>query len=106
MMCRPAAPDPRSLDRTFRHNAAAAFCSSLKTPLLDPLHRGLQPNVGDWAVNYVVAAADHTISRNIDKIKKLRGESLNTTDLQMKREPHSGAKPSMSALPATFKLKT
>ena len=45
------------------------------------------------------------VSRNIDKIKKARGESPILSDLQMRRETpaHKTALPS---LPATFKLKT
>jgi len=46
------------------------------------------------------------VSRNIDKVKKLRGEAITTTDLQMKRDAPASARPSVPSLPASFKLKT
>jgi len=46
------------------------------------------------------------VSRDIDKVKKARGETLTTTDLQMKRETSTSTKTSVPSLPATFKLKT
>jgi twitching motility protein PilT len=45
------------------------------------------------------------VSRNIDKIKKVRGESPIHSDLQMRRETPGARKASSSSLPATFKLK-
>jgi twitching motility protein PilT len=42
-----------------------------------------------------------TVSRNIDKVKKARGELMTSSDLKMK-EPSKAARPN---LPATFKLK-
>jgi twitching motility protein PilT len=46
------------------------------------------------------------ISRNIDKIKKLRGESPMHSDLQMRKEIPTVRKGASPSLPATFKLKT
>jgi twitching motility protein PilT len=46
------------------------------------------------------------VTRNIDKIKKQRGEATSTSDLQMRKDAHGPAKPSAPSLPATFKLKT
>ena len=45
------------------------------------------------------------VSRNIDKVKKARGESPVLSDLQMRRESPTAHKTS-HGLPATFKLKT
>jgi twitching motility protein PilT len=42
------------------------------------------------------------VTRGIDKIKKVRGEHLSSTDLKMKRDP---VKTSSSTFPATLKLK-
>jgi twitching motility protein PilT len=46
------------------------------------------------------------VSRNIDKIKKARGESPMHSDLQMRRESPGARKAASPSLPATFKLKT
>ena len=46
------------------------------------------------------------VSRNIDKIKKARGESPILSDLQMRRESPAAHKAASPPLPATFKLKT
>jgi twitching motility protein PilT len=46
------------------------------------------------------------VSRNIDKVKKQRGETLATSDLQIKKETPAASRPSAPGLPATFKLRT
>jgi twitching motility protein PilT len=46
------------------------------------------------------------VSRNIDKIKKVRGESPMHSDLQMRKETPTTRKGAPPSLPATFKLKT
>jgi twitching motility protein PilT len=46
------------------------------------------------------------VSRNIDKVKKARGEATITSDLQMRRESATPHKTVLPSLPATFKLKT
>ena len=46
------------------------------------------------------------VSRNIDKIKKARGESPILSDLQMRRENSAAHKTAATPPPASFKLKT
>jgi twitching motility protein PilT len=46
------------------------------------------------------------VSRNIDKIKKARGETPVLSELQMRRESPTAQKAAAPPLPASFKLKT